>query len=151
NSDFGYVPNNDQDMRTKTGFTPTQLELCLTDQLSGQGESFAQAEQTYGVNALFLIAICQLESANGTSKLAVNKNNLAGLKTRNGFARFTSFADCIDHLAAMLAEKYLAPTGGFYHGSTIQGTSVTYCGGSTHWIKVVSKNIQKNYQLICAN
>ncbi len=149
--EFSYVFSTAQDMRTKTGYTGAQLEACLADKLSGLGESFAAAEQTYGVNSLFLIAICQLESANGTSKLAVNKNNLAGLKSRSSFVRFSSYSDCIDKLAQMLSVKYLSPSGVFYHGSTIKGVCVTYCNSSAHWINVVSKNMQKNQDKIISN
>ncbi len=146
--DFSYTFNSEQDMRFITGYTAAELAACLDDKLLGWEDSFSAAEQKYGVNALFLIAICQMESANGTSSLAIRKNNLAGLKTSGGFASFSDYGDCIDYLAAMLAEKYLDPQGVFYHGSTIKGVSITYCNGSSHWQNVVANNMEKNQQRI---
>lgn len=146
--ELAYAFSAGQDMRITTNYTAEQLEECLQRGLAGLGECFAQAEQTYGVNALFLIAICQEESAHGTSGLAIANNNLAGLRGGSGWRSFASFADCVDYLANMLAKYYLAADGAFYRGSSISGVSQVYCGGSSHWVSNISKYIQQNQAAI---
>lgn len=147
-SEADYIFASEQDMRTKTGFSAEQLDQCLSDGMSGLGAYFAAAEQNYSVNALFLISICQIESCNGTSRLANNKHNLAGMKGRSGFINFASFEECINYMAEMLSSKYLDPQGAFYHGSTIKGVCVTYCGSSWYWVSHVSRMMQKNNDII---
>lgn len=124
----------DQDMRTPTCFSAEELERCLSGAMSGLGGAFAQAEAAYGVNALFMIAICQHESGNGESGLATSQNNLIGLRSGGGWASFGSYAECVDYLGGYLAEYYLSPGCPFYHGSTISGVSVTYCNGNPDWV-----------------
>ena len=75
--------------------------------LAGLGQAFLAAEQEHGVDAVVLAAICAHESGWGTSKLAVERNNLAGLGAYSagmGMA-FDTRADCIDYLARLLAGR----------------------------------------------
>ncbi len=148
--DIEYVFHAEQSMRTMTGYSGEELEKCLYAGLEGLGECFAEAERTYGVNALFLIAICQEESASGTSGLAVSRNNLAGLGGAGNWRYFDSYADCVDYLADLLSNYYLNPESSFYHGNSINGVSVTYCGGSAHWIKNINHYINQNIEAITA-
>ena len=143
-----YLYAQGQDMRTITGYDGATLELCLEDAMVGLGETFSRAEQEYGVNALFLISICEFESANGTSSLARNRNNLAGLGGSGNWASFSSFEDCVEYLAELLSSEYLNPDSSFFHGFTTKGVCQTYCGGSPHWIKCVDQYLQKNFDQI---
>ena len=147
-SEAKYAYYQGQDMRTMTGYDAETLELCLSDAMVGLGEAFYQAEQDYGVNALFLISICEFESANGTSGLARNRNNLAGLGGSGHWASFSSYADCVDYLGSLLASRYLNPETSFFHGFTTSGVCQTYCGGSQHWINCVNRYLQKNFDQI---
>ncbi len=75
--------------------------------LAGLGQAFLAAEQEHGIDAVTLAAICIHESGWGTSKLARDKGNLAGLGAYGpglGMA-FESRADCIDYLARLLAGR----------------------------------------------
>ena len=138
----------DQDMRTPTRFSGAELERCLSGAMSGLGEAFAAAEETYGVNALFMIAIAQHESGNGESGLAREQNNLIGLRSGGGWASFGSYAECVDYLGAYLSEDYLDPAGSFYHGSTISGVSVTYCNSNPDWVSHIINYMQQDlYQV----
>jgi len=47
--------------------------------LKGIEEAVLEVEEKYGVNALFTIAVARLESGNGTTRIAQDKNNLFGL------------------------------------------------------------------------
>lgn len=147
-SDAEYRYFSGQDMRTITGYDGDTLELCLQDALVGMGDAFAAAEQAYGVNSLFLISLCEFESANGTSSLARNRNNLAGLGGQGNWASFSSFEDCIDYLADLLSSRYLNPESSFFHGYDTVGVCQTYCNGSQHWINCMEKYLQDNFDLI---
>lgn len=95
-------------LTTPSGFTAERLERVLADtELAGLGQAFYGAEKAYGVNAVVLAAICAHESGWGTSKLARERNNLAGLGAyRAGMGMtFESRADCIDYLARLLAGR----------------------------------------------
>ncbi len=138
----------DQDMRVPTCFSGEELERCLSGGLSGLGEAFAAAEANYGVNALFLIAICQHESGNGESGLATSQNNLIGLRSGGGWASFGSYAECVDYLVDCLANYYLSPGCPFYHGSTISGVSVTYCNGNPDWISHIYNYMRQDLAAI---
>lgn len=147
-SEEAYQYAQGQNLRTLTGYDAETLERCLSDALVGLGETFAQAEQKYNVNALFLISICEFESANGTSALAQSRNNLAGLGGSGNWASFSSFAECVDYLAELLSDSYLNPESSFFHGYTTTGVCQTYCGGSQHWIDSVDRYLQENFDQI---
>ncbi|NLK53226.1 MAG: glucosaminidase domain-containing protein, partial [Syntrophomonadaceae bacterium] len=66
-----------------------------------------RAEAATGINSLVLAGIIAHESGWGSSALARDKNNLAGLGAyRAGMGMtFESRADCIDYLARLLAGR----------------------------------------------
>lgn len=47
--------------------------------LSGIGQALVQVEKQYGINAFFTLAVAKLESGNGNSRIAKDKNNLFGM------------------------------------------------------------------------
>ena len=84
------------------------IDLALAGTgLAGLGQALYVAEAETGVSAVLLAAICAHESGWGTSRLAREKNNLAGLGAyRPGLGMtFESRADCIDYLARLLAGR----------------------------------------------
>ncbi len=150
-ADVDYVFVADQDMRTKTGYSAEELEKCLSGRMCGLGEAFAQAEDDWHVNALFMIAICQLEAGpDANSGLAVSRNNMAGMQGSGGYMYYDSLEACIDYLAKRLSQDYLRPGSSYYHGSTINGVCVTYCNSSAHWINSVTRYMQKDFDKINA-
>ena len=77
--------------------------------MAGLGQALVDAEAETGVSALVLAGICALESAWGESKLARERNNLAGLGAYDGQEdRFgLSFASrevCVTTLAYLIAD-----------------------------------------------
>jgi beta-N-acetylglucosaminidase len=106
-------------LTTPSGFTAERLERVLADTgLAGLGQAFYGAEKAYGVNGVVLAAICAHESGWGASRLARERNNLAGLGAYSagmGMA-FESRADCIEYLARLLAGRpgTLAEVGRWY-------------------------------------
>lgn len=102
-------PKVDMDV-TKTLYkgSPEFLDMFLGDaKLKGQGKTFLKAQEKYGINAVFLIAIAQLESATGKSDLARNNNNFGGMRSGKRWLKFKTPEEGIDKLAENLKRKYV--------------------------------------------
>ena len=92
--------------------------------LKGQGEKFLEMQEKYGINAAFLAGIVMNESANGTSDLAVKKNNVGGVRYPGSykFKEYDDVGDCIEHMAKFLSNSYIKK------GKTTIGTiAAKYC------------------------
>ncbi len=108
--------------------------------MAGLGQALVDAEAETGVNALILAGICALESGWGRSKLAVERNNLAGLGVyRPGLGMtFESRGACIDYLARLLAGRpgTLTEVGAWYAEDPGWAEKVAGCmkviGGANH-------------------
>jgi|GEM_PF-6995900 len=124
------------DLRVTSNTTEAQLNILLRGSpLEGYGWYFLAAERHYGVNAMILIGIVRQES--GLGRFQANTNNIAGIKNTNGTWRaFDSMIDCINFLARLLANSYLAPNGRFNNGTHLEGVNVRYAvmpDGSPDW------------------
>jgi len=128
--DFYTVAN--MDLRTPANVTSKELNDYLEGSaLEGLGEALINAEDEYGVNAMFLLAIAKHESANGTSRLARNKNNLFGFGANDsdpyGMAKtFATKDDCIMTVAQALSKNYLRPAGRYHRGFSVQDVNQVY-------------------------
>lgn len=58
--------------------------------LYGSSEYFEYSEKIYGANALSVLSLSRNESANGTSKIAIDKNNIFGHNAVDGAAHSSS-------------------------------------------------------------
>jgi flagellum-specific peptidoglycan hydrolase FlgJ len=128
----GRVGTVNMPVTTPSGFSAARFEQAFASTLlEGIGEALVQAEMETGINALVLAAIIVHESDWGRSRLAREKNNLAGLGAYDGQEysagiRFDSRAPSIMFLAELLAVHY-APGGKFYGGShDLRGIGVRY-------------------------
>lgn len=97
-------------LTTPSGYMAGRLDRALAGTaLAGLGQAFYGAEKDNGINALVLAAICAHESGWGTSRLARDKNNLAGLGAYDcspGKAMcFDSREECVFYLARLLRDK----------------------------------------------
>lgn len=101
----------DVNLRADTKYTGTAEDLNkgLGGVLSGKGDIFIKAQQQYGVNAAILASICRMESSNGKSKNAKEKNNVAGIRIAGSyeFRTFDSVDDCIMYTAKLLKNNYI--------------------------------------------
>lgn len=96
--------------------------------LQGYGYAFEKAETEYGINGVFLLSLCALESGWGSSYAAINKNNCAGIMGSNGTRRFTSLEECILYTANLLSTKYVSEDGPYYRGGqSIYNINTLYC------------------------
>lgn len=110
-------------------------------------ESICQAIITHCQNndldQVYLTAHAILESAWGTSRYAVQRNNLFGYgayttNPDNAYT-FTSKEECIKFIAAFVKKAYLSETGKWYGGApTLRGMNVRYAT-STTWATSIAK------------
>ncbi len=129
------------DVSQPSGATVSDLELVTRGGLVGLEEAFYKAEQDYGVNCLFVMAIAAHESANGT--ICFRPNNMFGF----GSSGFSSKAEGIDVVARTLANSYLSPGGSLYSGKTISSVNKRYAA-STTWDDKVAANMVRYYATI---
>ncbi len=131
------------DVSKPSGVTVEDLKKVTSQGLVGLEEAFWQAEQDYGVNCLFVMAIAAIESGNGT----INGvgNNMFGWG--GGYIAFSSKAEGIDVVARGLATSYLKPGAGLYSGNRISDVNKRYASSST-WDDKVAKKMVSYYATI---
>ncbi|MCM3760933.1 S-layer homology domain-containing protein [Alkalihalobacillus oceani] len=141
---FNYLP-----LRTKTNYTAEDLNRYIrsvTTEINGKvvaqesplrnlGHVFKQAEERYGINALYLFAKAIHESSYGLSEIANQRKNLFGYQAYDrdplGNAKpFNSFEESIMFVAEAMDERYLTPAGVNYRGAVLgnksHGMNVNY-------------------------
>lgn len=119
-------------LNSKSGLTAQEINKLLEGtEMEGLGEAFVQAEQQYGINALYFTAHAIWESGWGISNLAKKKNNLFGFKAYDhdsyGSAEtFSSKSECILKVAQYIKENYLTEGGKHYNGANLIGMNIKY-------------------------
>lgn len=128
--------------RTKTNHELENIDLYLlnrtsdTSKMRSTATYFINAQNTYGVNAVLMMAIGMNESGRGTSTIAQTKNNLFGLNAIDADPLqasnyFATVEDCInDYSYAWLAYGFLDPRDYRYYGANVgnkhQGLNYKY-------------------------
>ncbi len=142
--------NKDMDLSQPSGLTLSDFKTVLgynerdkNNIFADNVEVFYNAEQTYGINGIFLAAIGIHESAWGTSFLAKEKNNLFGYMAYdrdpiNSAKDFETYEDCINTVAEAVAKNYLTPTGSYYYGTTAEAVNTKYASDKAWHAKVFS-------------
>ena len=113
------------DISKTNEYTMEQLEEMFRgpyyDKIRSYINTFAAAEQKYGINAFFLMCLTGLES--GWFKYTSGENNIAGWTRNDGsFMDFGSIEECIMHVAAGIANNYIPRI-----GSNIGKVTHRYC------------------------
>ena len=129
------------DVSKPSGVTLADLKLVSRGAFVGIEDAFLKAEQDYGINCLFVMAIGSLESANGT--ICFRPNNMFGFGGRG----FSSKSECVDVVARTLEYSYLTPGGGLYNGKRITDVNKRYAASST-WDDKVCRNMAHYYAVI---
>lgn len=121
-------------IKTKSGLSADQLAAAEKAISPGNGytsfQGFIDAENKYGISALFILAHADIESAHGTSYYAKTRNNLFGFNAidsdPNQASSYASQATSIDFYANFLNKYYLTPGAVYYNGATPHGVFVKY-------------------------
>jgi flagellum-specific peptidoglycan hydrolase FlgJ len=108
-------------------------------------QAILDVEETYGINAYFTIAVMKLESGNGKSKLAKEKNNLFGLNavgnsTKKAFA-FETKADSVYKFGQLISKSYVGK--GY---TTIEKVARKYCPANPKWASLVKRIMNGDYK-----
>ena len=121
----------DMDISQPSGFSLEQFRKVLQNKSLDKNKIFENncdyfyyAEQEYGINGIFLASLAIHESGWGTSRIALNKNNLFGFQAYDGNAyssskHFNSYSEGIDLVARVLIKYYLNSNGTIIYGGDI--------------------------------
>ena len=149
-----------------SGLTLEQFKKILSDNrdknkiFSNNAEYFYYIEKQYNINGVFVAAVGIHESAWGTSKIAIQKNNLFGYgaydsNPYNGAYTFTNYSESIDLISRVFVKYYLNPVGTsiyggekakatYYNGPTLTGVNTKYAT-DRNWANAVYKHMQYLY------
>lgn len=101
--------------------------------------AYVYAEEVYGVNAIFLMALTSHESGHGRSALAIERNNIGGVKDSNGnWKYYSDWGECIMHIARFISNSYLNEDGIYYNGKSIWAVNINYCLDSSPWADMIN-------------
>ncbi len=149
-----------------SGLSLSQFEKVLTDSKDVNGifkinaKYFYYMEEQYGINGIFVAAVGVHESAWGTSKISLDKNNLFGYGAYdsdpyNGAYSFDNYAEGIDLVSRVFVKYYLHPKGTsiyggetavatYYNGATLSGVNTRYATDK-NWANAVFKHMEYLY------
>lgn len=133
----------DSDLRVASNVTSEEIDLMLEGtKLNGLGSAFVEAEQKYGVNALYMMGLACLESAYGNSTYAQKRNNLYGWNAvdsnPNNASTFANKKEATLYVASKLQSNYLTEGGAYFEGYSPRAVDVHYCTDKAHADKIVS-------------
>ena len=149
-----------------SGLTLEQFKKVLSDEkdknkiFANNAEYFYYIEKQYNINGIFVAAVGIHESAWGTSKIALQKNNLFGYgaydsNPYNGAYEFSNYSESIDLLARIFVKYYLNPSGTsiyggekavgtYYNGATLTGVNTKYASDK-NWASAVFSHMKYLY------
>lgn len=134
----------DYDLNNKIEFTESELHIMLDETgLSKYVNDFYVVQKSSRINILFLIAICALESAWGTSDLAVFKNNLCGYGANDSDPYLMAYnynteRNCMYEVSYYLHTEYLTQGGTFFNGVTLEKVNIRYASDKKWYSKLNS-------------
>lgn len=114
--------------------------------MRGTGQTFIDAQNKYGINALLLFAMAAHESANGTSGYATKRNNLFGWNAvdadPNQATNFSSVAVCVNQQAGVNLRGFVDVTDGRFFSSSLgnkgSGLNVKYASDPYWGMEIAS-------------
>ncbi len=149
-----------------SGLTLEQFKKVLSDSkdinkiFSDNAEYFYYIEKQYNINGIFVAAVGIHESAWGTSKIALQKNNLFGYgaydsSPYNSAYTYNDYSQSIDLIARVFVKYYLNPkgtsiyggeiaVGTYYNGPTLTGVNTRYATDK-NWANAVFSHMKYLY------
>ncbi len=162
--------NRNMNLACKSGLTEQEFEKILSGNSQDKNKIFEKyakhfyyAEKQYGINGIFLAAVAIHESAFGTSKIALEKNNLFGYMAYDynpyeDAYKFSSYEEGIDLLARVFIKYYLnakgtkiyenqEADGRYYNGNTVDAVNKRYASDKNwansvyNWMEYLYKRL----------
>jgi hypothetical protein len=136
-------------VKSDSGLNEAQIEeIFKGTSLAGYGleKAVMEVEEEDGVNAFFTIAVMKLESANGKSKIAMDKNNMFGLNAIDGdeynmALSFNTKGDSVRKFGQLLSINYVDK--GF---TTVEKVADKYCEANPEWPSLVKRIMEGDYR-----
>lgn len=133
----------DTDLRIPSNATSEDINKMLEGtKLYGLGDAFVKAEKAYGVNALYMMGLAALESGYGTSRFAIERNNLYGWNAVDSNPDKAKFFDSKEQatlfVASRLKQNYLSENGRYFEGYSARAVDVHYCTDKAHADKIIN-------------
>ena len=137
-------------LRSKTSISASTLNSYISKYsdsvLLNSGQTFIDAQNKYGINALILFAMACHESGNGTSNYAKDRNNLFGWNAidsdPSSASRFNSVSDCVNQQAGINLRGYVDITDGRFFSSSLgnkgSGLNVKYASDPYWGMEIAS-------------
>ena len=105
--------NYTTNITSRTNLTSSDLtKITKNTKLHGIEDAVVKAEEDYGVNSIFILAVAALESGWGESNFAMYRNNLFGIcaydNDVNAASSFASKGQCIDYFGRLISKEYFA-------------------------------------------
>lgn len=117
-------------------------KLLKNTPMKGQGKAFLDAQEKYGINAIFLMSVVKAESTYGTAPAKGTKYNVSGMKTRSGkYQQHKSYEESIEKLASNLSRLYIHKSGKKL--VTIEQIRSQYCPGNKKWTPEVTEEMNR--------
>lgn len=145
---------NPNDVTEVSGATVLHLQQALSEspQLFSLAKYFVQAEEKYGINAYVLASIVALESGWGTSEISKRDYNLTGYAVYDGLSQgkvFSSYEECIDATAELLAKHYVVEDGKYYTGKSLTQINTKYSSDEKWSVKVtdIAQTLIRNTEM----
>ena len=149
-----------------SGLSLEQFKKILNDSkdknkiFTNNSEYFYYIEKQYNINGVFVAAVGIHESAWGTSKIALQKNNLFGYgaydsNPYNGAYNFSNYSESIDLISRVFVKYYINPkgtsiyggekaVGTYYNGSNLSGINKKYAS-DYNWANAVYSHMKYLY------
>ena len=149
-----------------SGLSLEQFKKILNDSkdknkiFTNNSEYFYYIEKQYNINGIFVAAVGIHESSWGTSKIALQKNNLFGYgaydsNPYNGAYNFSNYSESIDLISRVFVKYYINPkgtsiyggekaVGTYYNGSNLSGINKKYASDS-NWANAVYSHMKYLY------
>lgn len=122
---------NQYNLRELSNLTKEKIFKILEGtELQAVSSTYLDLEEAYQINAFFLIALSAHESGWGTSKRAIEQNNLTGFAVYSDEAEggtFISWSQSLEHTAELLDQHYLTEGGMYFNGYGIEAVNTRYC------------------------
>jgi len=133
-------------VNSKSNLHINDLKTLLSGtKLEGIEEAILKAERDYNINSFFILAVARLESGNGTSQIAREKNNLFGLNAidkdpYNKAYNYNTKSESVDSFTNII-KKYYVNKG----LNTIEQINTIY-SSSDKWSNKINNIMLSDYQ-----
>ena len=125
-----YIVSILQELEMKNPNNKLYQQASQKSKLIGLGTFLKKTEQKYSINALFILALAQHESAYGLSNRALQYNNLFGLYVTDNNPQakyFDSVEKNIEELInAFLNKNYIPPNAAYANGAVFGNKSIGF-------------------------